>query len=117
MERRIWKSKNFWAVRLRSKFLRKIISFPASLNCQDVYQLTLEFALKSVIPVLKLKRKAHLNSSYKKAVLTLKLTCHTIKCGKSIQRQKKALLVNCEKNAGSSILLYYRCTALPGAFD
>ncbi|CAI2186493.1 10893_t:CDS:2 [Funneliformis geosporum] len=36
------------------------------------------------------KRKTHLNSSYKNSVLTVRLICYTIKCGKSIQRRRKA---------------------------
>ena len=38
-----------------------------------------------------------------------------LKCRKSIQRWKKFLLVNCEKYAWSSTLLYNRCTVLSRA--
>ena len=93
--------KEYIAVELRSKSLRKRISFPVFLNCLDAYQLTYECASKNISLVLKSKKEAHLNSSYKNVVLTLKPTCHTIKCGKFIQREKKApprqLRERCEK--------------------
>jgi hypothetical protein len=88
--RRIRRRKNIWAVELRSKSLRKRISFPVFLNSLDAYQLTYECASKNVSLILKSKKEAHLNSSYESAVLILRPTCHTIKCGKSIQRRKKA---------------------------
>ena len=48
---------------------------------------------QNVSLVLKLKRKVHLNFSYKSVILTVRPTCHMIKCEKSIQRQKKILLL------------------------
>src|SRR5205085_7978276 len=97
--RRIQRRKNIWAVKLRSKSLRKRISFPVFLNCLDAYQLTYECASKNVSLVLKSKKEAHLNSSYESAVLTLRPICHMIKCGKFIRRRKKLLLVNRERYA------------------
>ena len=51
-----------------------IILLLVFLNCQGAYQLMYEYVSKNVIHVLKSKRRAHLNSSYKSAVLIRKLT-------------------------------------------
>ncbi|RIA85344.1 hypothetical protein C1645_830949 [Glomus cerebriforme] len=48
--------------------------------------------LKKHFPHSKVKKEGLLNSSYKSAVLTVRLTCYMIKCEKSIQREVASIV-------------------------
>ncbi|GBC36227.2 DNA polymerase family B-domain-containing protein [Rhizophagus irregularis DAOM 181602=DAOM 197198] len=63
--------------------------FSSFLKLPGCVPIDVRVCLKKRYPRFEVEKEGSLlNSSYKNAVLTLKLTCHTIKCGKHIQRRK-----------------------------